>query len=189
MGDLDAQTINCITKGVGRTAGTIAGAYGGSKLGAWLGGTLGDMLGFKADGERIGRMIGFKYGYQAGGDIGAALNLYALLGGGDGGKDEGDGKYEDGDDGGTGYQKHKTFSHADSKRKTLMKCYAMMELSSTSEKRDIKTAYRKNAVAAHPDKHGGKHDAMVQLNLCYEIVLLANTGSSSRGGGKSRAGL
>ena len=189
MGDLDAQTINCITKGVGRTAGTIAGAYGGSKLGAWLGGTLGDMLGFKADGERIGRMIGFKYGYQAGGDIGAALNLYALLGGGDGGKDEGDGKYEDGDDGGTGYQKHKTFSHADSKRKTLMKCYAMMDLSSTSEKRDIKTAYRKNAVAAHPDKHGGKHDAMVQLNLCYEIVLLANTGSSSRGGGKSRAGL
>ena len=63
------------------------------------------------------------------------------------------------------------------------KCYQTMNLSRRSTKKEIKSAYRQAAREAHPDKHDGKHEHMVQLNLCYEIVLLSNTGSSSRGGG------
>ena len=182
--DLDKADINCVSRGVGRGIGTVAGAFGGSQAGAWLGGMLGDMIGLKEDGARIGSMLGFQYGMNKGGEwgevIGGSISLASLLGGSSSSSSSGEDQHNNNNN---KDKKFNNFNHADSKRETLSKCYKLMSCSPSSTKKEIKSAYRNGAREAHPDKHGGVHEHMVNVNLCYEIVLLANTGSSSRGGG------
>jgi|TARA_B110000211_G_C13927511_1_gene485660 hypothetical protein len=160
-----------------------AGAAAGSTLGGWLGRRLGETIGFGDTGERMGAMYGFNLGLtkgaELGGELGVSINLASLLDWKTG-ADGDTGNHDRDDNDGNKYSHH---SKHDSKAQMRDKCYHTLGVTRRATQKDIKSAYRRLAKEAHPDKHGGKHEHMVQLNLCYEIVLLANTGSTSRGGG------
>lgn len=53
---------------------------------------------------------------------------------------------------------------------TVQEALAVLRLPLTASVQDIKGAYRKRALQAHPD-HGGSHAEMVILNRAYEIAL------------------
>jgi hypothetical protein len=53
---------------------------------------------------------------------------------------------------------------------TVQEALAVLRLPPTASVQDIKGAYRRGALQAHPD-HGGLHAAMVMLNRAYELAL------------------
>ena len=180
---LDETTIKCVSRNIGQAAGSLAGAAGGAHFGSWFGGKVGGMFGQADMGATIGAAWGLNWGLEKGGEIGASwgesLSLASLLGGGTGSGGSGSGGSDGSGSGSDGSQNR--WHKQDTKLQMRDKCYKMMRLTRQSNKTEIKSAYRREAKNSHPDKNGGKHDEMVQLNLCYEIVLLANTGSGSRG--------
>jgi hypothetical protein len=182
--DLFSVDLRCVSKSIGKMGGGAAGAAGGSIFGAWLGRKVGSVIGFGDTGEKIGKMYGFNYGLHKGAEIGEQLgetwNLAALLGRGNNHSGTGSGNKYNERTGSKQEQKYSRHHKSDTKLQMRDKCYKTMDLTKRSTRSEIKASYRRAAREAHPDKHGGKHDHMVQLNLCYEIILLANTGSTSR---------
>jgi hypothetical protein len=58
---------------------------------------------------------------------------------------------------------------------TYQEAFAVLLLPLTASLQEIKQAYRRQALQAHPD-HGGSHAAMVSLNRGYELALEKGAG-------------
>jgi DnaJ-domain-containing protein 1 len=58
---------------------------------------------------------------------------------------------------------------------TYQEAFAVLYLPLTASTQEIKQAYRRQALQAHPD-HGGSHAAMVILNRAYELALEKGAG-------------
>ena len=67
-------------------------------------------------------------------------------------------------------QQRKSAHQAVKQPRTVAEAYQILNLRPPATRNDIKRAYRKQALVAHPD-HGGSHGAMVALNAAYELAL------------------
>lgn len=51
-----------------------------------------------------------------------------------------------------------------------MKHYETLGLQPDATPKDIKRAFRAKSMAAHPDREGGSHEAMAEVNRAYEVL-------------------
>lgn len=173
-GKLDPRQIQVVCMG-SQTGGAV-GALGGFAVGGAIGSAFGAALdavlgtGASTDGSTgwfesifggVGQVTGSAAGYNVGSMVGTQIASIFLL------------------DASTSYE---NMDFKSSRADKVNKCYALLGVSATSNKKDILSAYRRKALEFHPDKNkeSGSNAKMLEVNLCKEIVLLANTGKSSR---------
>src|SRR6266511_833994 len=49
-------------------------------------------------------------------------------------------------------------------------CYVILGITPKASPREIKTAYREASSRCHPDREGGSDEAMMRVNLAYEVL-------------------
>merc|ERR1740117_377233 len=111
------------------------------------------MIGFEEFGETVGNLMGGGmlgvFGWSVGGDLGRAAASDTL----------------------------DLLMGRLSRQEALSKCYESMALPPHARESDVIKAYRKRARIVHPDR-GGSHEAMVELNFCKELILIAHRSHS-----------
>jgi hypothetical protein len=136
---------------------SIAGAVGGASAGMKLGSSLGSWLG-----ESIGGEKGRDLGTNVGGALGSAVGTVAgwLMGA------RASFHFE------SSFKRSSSFqSMFHSPKSAFQQCLQLLSVSAQCSHVELRAAFRRAALQAHPDRNGGSNERMVQLNTCYQIVL------------------